>query len=159
MTALRGAQRAFRIGLLTGVFLTATVARTAGAQSVSNSVRQPASAARPPALVHLTDVGIVGGVSIEASPEVKILVWATGPARIGIAGGDLVPLTDTLRLSSLPTITADVSESDVHIRLLSTGRLRLGGDVTGGRAIHLTATGRHVLLLKGGVGADTVTEP
>ena len=159
MTALHGAQRAFRIGLLTVVFVTATGAGTAAAQSVSNSVRQPAPAARPPALVHLSEVAIVGGASIEASPEVKILVWATGPARIGIAGGDLVPLTDTLRLSSLPTITADVSESDVHIRLLSTGRLRLGGDVTGGRAIHLTATGRHVLLLKGGVGADTVTEP
>jgi hypothetical protein len=166
MTALRGAQRAFRIGLLTGVLLTLSGVWTASAQSVSNSVRPPASAAQPPAsaarpaaLVHLTDVGIVGGASIEASPEVRILVWATGPARIGIAGGDLVPLTDTLRLSSLPTITADVSESDVHIRLLSTGRLRLGGDVTGGRAIHLTATGRHVLLLKGGVGADTVTEP
>jgi hypothetical protein len=160
MKALRGAQCAFRIGLLTGVLLTLSGAWTARAQSISSAVRPPASSpVRQPALVHLTDVGIVGGASMDASPEVKILVWATGPARIGIAGGELVPTTDTLRLSSLPTITADVSESDVHIRLLSVGRLRLGGDVTGGRAIHLTATGRHVVLLKGGVGADTVTEP
>ena len=159
MTALHGAQRAFRISLATVVFVTASGVWTAGAQSVSNSVQQPASAARPPALVHLTEVGIVRGASLDASPEVRILVWAAGPARIKLAGGELVPLTDTLRLSSLPAITADVSESDVHIRLLSEGRLRLGGDVTGGRAIHLTATGRHVVLLKGGVGADTVTEP
>ena len=164
MTRVRGAQRAFRIGLLTGVFVTVSGTSTAGAQSISSSVHPPAHAHQPaavrrPALVHLTAVGIVRDTSLGETPEVRILVWATGPARIGLAGADLVPLTDTLRLSSLPALTADVSASDVHIRLLSEGRLRLGGDVTGGRAIHLTATGRHVVLLKGGVGADTVTEP
>jgi hypothetical protein len=160
MTALRGAQRAFRIALFTGALVTASGARTADAQSVSSAVNAPASSAvRLPALVHLTEVGIVRGAGLDASPEVRVLVWATGPARIGLAGADLVPLTDTLRLSSLPAIAADVSNADVHIRLLSEGRLRLGGNVTGGRAIHLTATGRHVVLLKGGIGADTVTEP
>jgi len=68
-------------------------------------------------------------------------------------------LTDTLRLSSLPAITADVSEADVHIRLLTPGRMRLGAEVTGGRALRFTATGRHVVVLKGGVGADTITDP
>lgn len=151
MSATRILPRSFRAALLSAAFATLT-----GAWMVAT----PASlTARLEAMVKLTEVGIVRTSAADSAAGISIIVYASGPARIGIGGADPVPLTDTLRLSSLPAITADVSQSDVHIRLLSAGRLRVGGDVTGGRAIHLTATGRHIVLLKGGIGADTITDP
>jgi hypothetical protein len=117
-----------------------------------------AAGSRYAAIVWLKQVGIVRASAADSAAPVRILVYATGPARIGLDGADPTPLTDTLRLSSLPTLAADVSEADVHVRLLSPGRLKVAGDITGGRAIHLTATGRHLVLLRGGVGATTVTD-
>ena len=99
------------------------------------------------------------GVDQAASDSMRVIVYSAGPARVGVGDAEPTVLTDTLRLSSLPAITADVSEADVHIRLLSPGRLRLGAEVSGGRALRFTATGRHVVVLKGGVGADTITDP
>lgn len=133
----------------------ATFAATpqAGAQAHAHShSNSPASRAT---IVRLSNPGL----ERLTSDSVQVLVWAAGPARVGIGSADLAPLTDTLRLSSLPAITADVSQSDVHIRLLTPGRMRLAGEVSGGRAIRFTATGRHVVILKGGVGADTITDP
>jgi hypothetical protein len=106
-------------------------------------------------IVRLSNVGIDG----VTSDSVRVIVYASGPARVGVDGADPTPLTDTLRLSSLPSITADVSDGDVHIRLLTPGRMRLSAEVSGGRAIRFTATGRHVVVLKGGTGADTITDP
>ena len=115
----------------------------------------PASARRL-AIVRLTALGLEKRGTDSA---VRVLVWTTGSARVGIGAADPTALTDTLRLSALPAITADVSEGDVHVRLLTPGRMRLGGEVSGGRVVRFTATGRHVVVLKGGVGADTVTDP
>jgi hypothetical protein len=106
-------------------------------------------------IVRLSNAGIDG----VTSDSVRVIVYASGPARVGIGAVEPTPLTDTLRLSSLPAITADVSEGDVHIRLLTPGRMRLAAEVSGGRAIRFTATGRHVVVLKGGTGADTITDP
>jgi hypothetical protein len=106
-------------------------------------------------IVRLTSAGIDG----VTSDSVRVIVYASGPARVGVGGAEPTPLTDTLRLSSLPAITADVSEGDVHVRLLTPGRMRLSAEVSGGRAIRFTATGRHVVVLKGGTGADTITDP
>lgn len=149
MTRLRGASRALRAGILAGAFATVS-----GAWMDARPQASPPSA-RAAAVVQLTELA----VREPKDSTIRIIVYATGPARVGIGGAAMAPLTDTLRLSSLPTITADVSQSDVHIRLLSSGRLKVGGPVTGGRAIHLTASGRHIVLLKGGVGADTITDP
>jgi len=99
------------------------------------------------------------GVDPVSSDSIRVIVYSAVPARVGIGDAEPKLLTDTLRLSSLPAITADVSEADVHIRLLTPGRMRLGAEVTGGRALRFTATGRHVVVLKGGVGADTITDP
>lgn len=151
MSQFRIVPRLFRTALVSGLFATLT-----GAWMV---VAPAQLTARLEAIVRLTEVGIVRASGADSAAAVSIIVYASGPARIGLAGADLSPLPDTIRLSSLPAITADVSSSDVHIRLLSAGRLRVGGDVTGGRAIHLTATGRHIVLLKGGVGATTITDP
>ena len=106
-------------------------------------------------IVRLSNAGLDG----VTSDSVRVIVYASGSARVGVGGADPTLLTDTLRLSSLPAITADVSDGDVHVRLLTPGRMRLSAEVSGGRAIRFTATGRHVVVLKGGTGADTITDP
>ena len=164
MTRLFGALRALRAGVPAVAFATATAACLAmtplGAQETDHAAHAPDHAAAP-AAAKLESIVRLSELNIREPKDstVRIIVYATGPARVAIGSAELTPLTDTLRLRSLPPITADVSESDVHIRLLSSGRLKVGGPVAGGRAIHLTASGRHIVLLKGGLGADTITDP
>jgi hypothetical protein len=171
MTRLFGALRALRVGVPAAAFFTVTGACLAltplGAQAPDPAAhasdhaaaqapdRPAAPAAKLESIVRLSELNI----REPKDSTVQIIVYATGPARVAIGSAELTPLTDTLRLRSLPPITADVSQSDVHIRLLSSGRLKVGGPVSGGRAIHLTASGRHIVLLKGGLGADTITDP
>jgi hypothetical protein len=122
------------------------------------STRDAGRRAPPPpreTIVRVTNLGL----ERTTSDSVRVIVYSSGPARIGVDQLELRPLTDTLRLSRLPMLAIDVSESDVHVRLMSPGRMRLAGDVTGGRAVRFTATGRHIVILKGGVGADTITDP
>jgi hypothetical protein len=102
-------------------------------------------------LVRLTSVGLES-----TGPSPSILVYATGRARVGVGTGTPAVLTDTLRLTSLPAITADVTHADVHIELLGPGRLRVGGAVSGGPATYVSASGRHIVLMKGGVGISSV---
>ena len=134
--------------------LAASVALAANAAEASAQAHAHAHAHRA-TIVRLTALGL----EKPTSDSVQVVVWAAGPARVGVGNADPTPLTDTLRLSSLPSITADVTQGDVHIRLLSPGRMRLGAEVSGGRVIRFTATGRHVVILKGGMGADTITDP
>ena len=149
MNRIHSAPRALRAGLLA-----AALATVSGAWMATPPLATRAEA-KFEAIVRLTELDIRD----KKDANVSVIVYASGPARVAVGAGELTPLTDTLRLSSLQPITADVSESDVHIRLLSSGRLKVGGPVQGGRAIHLTATGRHIVLLKGGMGADTITDP
>jgi hypothetical protein len=139
---------------LAAALLTSMLAVAGGA---ALSAQQPSSPDGPrrAVIVRIRDVGLEQGTS----DSVRIIVYATGSARVGVGAADPTPLSDTLRLSSLPAITADVTDGDVHIRLLSPGRMRLSAEVSGGRALRFTATGRHVVVLKGGVGADTITDP
>ncbi|HEX7977403.1 MAG TPA: hypothetical protein VF461_02275 [Gemmatimonadaceae bacterium] len=149
MKRLHSAPRALRAGMLAAAFATVS-----GAWMSAPTLAAQATA-RLESIVRLTELGIRD----PKDAEVRVIVYASGPARVAVGAGQLAPLTDTLRLTSLEPITADVSESDVHIRLMSSGRLKVGGPVQGGRAIHITATGRHIVLLKGGMGADTITDP
>jgi len=162
--------RAISAGVLTYVFAAfASASWTAEAALAQGHAHQPASQAQQPlgpvqqpqAHVHRTTIVRLTTLGLEtpASDSVQVLVWASGPAKVGIGSADPTSLADTLRLSSLSAITADVSEGDVHIRLMTPGRMRLGAEVSGGRAIRFTATGRHIVVLKGGVGADTITDP
>ena len=162
--------RAFRGGVLTYVFAAlAGTSMTAEAASAQGHAHQPASQAQQPlgpvqqpqAHVHRATIVRLTALGLEKplSDSVQVLVWAEGSAKVGVGDAAPTPLADTLRLSSLPAITADVSEGDVHIRLMTPGRMRLGAEVSGGRAIRFTATGRHIVVLKGGVGADTITDP
>jgi hypothetical protein len=112
-----------------------------------------AMAVQERAIVRLTSVGLDG---VEASPggemTATVLVFATGAARVGIGTGTPVRLTDTLRLRMLPAVTADVTDGEVHIQLVGPGRMKMGGEVTGGPATHVTGEGRHLTILQGGAG-------
>jgi hypothetical protein len=125
-------------------------------KAAAGSAQQPSpDGPRRAVIVRIHNVGSAPGTSDSA----QVIIYTTGSARVGVDNADPTPLADTLRLSSLNSITADVTDADVHIRLLSPGRMRLNAEVSGGRALRFTATGRHVVVLKGGVGADTITDP
>ena len=145
--------RATRRRVLPYIF--AAVASVPAVASEASAQSQSRSHARSATIVRLTSLGL----ETPTADSVRVEVWATGPARVGVGNADPTALADTLRLSALSSLTVDVTQADVHVRLLSPGRMRLGGEVSGGRAIRFTATGRHIVILKGGVGADTVTDP
>ena len=139
---------------LSAALLTSMLAVTAGALA-SAQQPSPAEGSRGATIVRIHNVGTAPSTSDSA----QVIIYTTGSARVGVGSADPTPVADTLRLSSLTSITANVTDGDVHIRLLSPGRMRLAADVSGGRALRFTATGRHVVVLKGGVGADTITDP
>ena len=127
-----------------------------GSAPASAQQPSPAEGPRGATIVRIHNVGTAPSTSDSA----QVIMYTTGAAaRVGVGSADPAPVADTLRLSSLTSITADVTDGEVHIRLLSPGRMRLAADVSGGRALRFTATGRHVVVLKGGVGADTITDP
>ncbi len=123
---------------------------TAGAAPTEAPADRAAAAGR--AVVRLTSVGLAGVPRTGDGATVRVLVYASGRARVGVGTAAPEPLTDTLRLDRLPAITADVTDGDVHLVLATPGRMSVGGDVTGGAATHVTATGRHLVLRRGGVG-------
>jgi hypothetical protein len=106
------------------------------------------------AVVHLTSVGLE-----DVAGEPTILVYAVGHARVGLGASEPTELTDTLRLHSLPTMALDVTDGEVHLKLDGSGKLRVGGPVTGGPATHLAANGRHIVVLKGGIGVRSGDAP
>ncbi|HEX6925672.1 MAG TPA: M56 family metallopeptidase [Longimicrobiaceae bacterium] len=99
------------------------------------------------AIVRLTKVG----VSVSSLP-MDIVIYTTGAARVGIGIDEPTLLTDTLRLDRLPAITADVTEGEVHVEIRSPGQISLGGEVSGGPAREVSASGRHIVIMKGAVG-------
>lgn len=109
---------------------------------------QAAAAQERAVIVHLTEVGLIDTIA----DSLSILVYTTGGAQVGIGADPPAALSDTLRLNRLPAITADVTDGEVHIELRGPGAIKVGGKVTGGRATRVSATGRHIVLLKGGVG-------
>ena len=141
--------RALAAALLTSALVAATSASAPAQQAPAPD------APKRTVIVRIHNVGSQPA----ANDSARVVIFTNGSARVGVGSADPTPLADTLRLSSLGSITADVTDADVHIRLLSPGRLRLSADVSGGRALRFTATGRHVVVLKGGLGADTITDP
>jgi hypothetical protein len=139
---------------LAAALLIPTFAAASGASATAQEAATT-DAPRRTVIVRIHNVGTAPA----ATDSARVVVYTNGPARVGVGSADPTPLADTLRLSSLGSITADVTDADVHIQLLSPGRMRLSADVSGGGAIRFTATGRHIVVLKGGVGADTITDP
>ena len=52
-------------------------------------------------------------------------------------------------------MTLDVTNRDVSVWIVGEGRLRMEGEVTGGPAAHISATGRRLVILRGGLGIRT----
>lgn len=101
-------------------------------------------------LVHVTSMG---WKSVDDSPP-SILIYTTGGGEVGIGTDPPRPIADTLRLDRLSPITADVTNGDVHVQVNGPGIMTLRGDVTGGPARHVSATGRHIVIAKGGTGIE-----
>jgi bla regulator protein blaR1 len=99
------------------------------------------------AVVHLTSVG-----TANADSSTSFLIYTTEGARVGVGIDAPAARADTLRLDGLPAITADVTDGEVHIEVHGAGTMRVSGDVTGGPARRLSGGGRHIVLLKGGIG-------
>ena len=83
----------------------------------------------------------------------QVLVHASGPSRIGMGVHErALAMGDTLLVYGLPPTSLDVTEGEVHVEMVVDGTLRLAGHVTGGRALRLSATCRHIIFFKGGHG-------
>ena len=106
-------------------------------------------------IVRTTEVGFTG---YDHNPP-TILIFANGPARVSIDGEEYQPISaaDTVRLDRLPTMAFDVTDADVHVQLVTPGKIRLKTKVTGSTgATSLGATMRHIIFKKGG---NAVTGP
>lgn len=126
--------------------------------------REPSSAPIMPAarnsgevktiVVNVTRLGLeLDDTPVAGKASMQIVLYGEGPVRIGIGGGALRPLTDTLRLDHLPAFSADVTSGSVHIEMRQVrGTLELGGDVAGGPMTTFSVRARHVVFAKGGSG-------
>ena len=132
----------------------ASIFRPFSAVWIQRPAREDDGRPMPPtpgrAVVHLTSVGLEG-----VSLPLTILVHTTGGAMVGIAGAEPQLLSDTLRLQSLPAMTLDVTDGEVQVWIVEKGRLHMEGDVTGGTALHISASGRRLVILRGGIGIRT----
>jgi bla regulator protein BlaR1 len=86
----------------------------------------------------------------------ELLIYGDGPVKIEIVNEALQIASDTVRLKTFPAFTADVTNGDVHVELRGEGEIELAGTVSGGPAVNVSATGHHLVLLKGGTGIRTV---
>jgi hypothetical protein len=87
-----------------------------------------------------------------SSDPISILIYTSGGGRVGIGDASPTAIADTIHLDHLPAMTADVTDGDVQIEIRSPGSIRVGGTVTGGPARTVSASGRHIILMKGGAG-------
>ena len=109
-------------------------------------------------LVSVTRVG-TDQIEYDASGTMKgeILIYGSGPVKIGLGTTRPTVVADTIRLQQFSAFTADVTNGDVHVELRAkTGTIELAATVTGGPALKVGASGRHLVLVKGGTGIRTV---
>ncbi len=147
----RAAALAVGVAVIGAVLFTIPSPRSTQAMAQTQA-QVPADQER--AIVHLTRVG-----TTDAALPMDIVIYTTGAAQVGIRGEAAALLADTLRLTGLPAITADVTEGEVHIELRSPGTISVGGTVTGGPAREVSASGRHIILFEGGRGISGMGLP
>lgn len=109
------------------------------------------------ATVYVTKVG-TKNVALDSRGQLagEILIYGAGPVQVGLGTAAPQVVGDTIRLKTFPAFIADVTNGDVHVELRGEGELELVGTVTGGPAMRVSATGHHLVLLKGGIGIRTV---
>ncbi|MFA6165119.1 MAG: M56 family metallopeptidase [Gemmatimonadaceae bacterium] len=111
------------------------------------------------AIVRVTSVGMHGVEwASDGTLKGEVLIFTTGGAKVGIGSGELKAIRDTLHLKSLPGFTADVTDGEVHIRLVGSknGTIELTATVTGGPATSLSGRDSYLVLMKGGTGIKTM---
>lgn len=174
-TEVTGARVALSIGIPTAVpgdfRLRPLVTVTGGPNAIARMSPQPfvtavrldtgftrlrtSSPREAPVVIRLTSVGRTVPAGAQREPEAPdLLLYTTGNAMVGLGTGALRPVRDTLRLSALPALTADVTDGEVHLHLIGPGTIRVEGTVTNGPALRVGATGRHLVLPRGGVGIE-----
>ncbi len=125
----------------------------------NRSVLKGLPSAPPPSAdvtVKVTRVG-TKNVDIDGRGQMvgEILIYGSGTVKVGFGTSEPRVLSDTLRLKNFPAFTADVTQGDVHVELRGNGEIELSATVTGGPAVEVSASGRHLVLLKGGSGIRT----
>jgi hypothetical protein len=130
----------------------ASASSTAEASGSHDSEAQEAGARAhsvpPRIIVDITSVGL----TMPSNDPISILIYTSGGGRVGIGDAAPTAIADTIRLDHLPAMTADVTDGDIQIEISSPGSIRVGGTVTGGPARTVSASGRHIILAKGGTG-------
>jgi hypothetical protein len=107
--------------------------------------------------VRVTKVG-TANVAVDSKGQFagELLIYGDGPVKVGLGTAAPQVVSDTIRLKTFPAFTADVTNGDVHVELRGEGEIELAGTVSGGPAVNVSATGHHLVLLKGGTGIRTV---
>ena len=110
-------------------------------------------------IVRVASVGI-RDVELDSRGQIKgeILIFTRGPAKVGIGTGPLLGLKDTLHLKTMPAFTADVTDGEVHIKLMGSekGKFSLRATVAGGPAKAFSGEDSYLVLMKGGAGIKTM---
>ncbi len=111
----------------------------------------------PNVTVYATKVG-TKNVVVDSRGQIagEILIYGAGPVKVGLGTAEPQVVGDTIRLKIFPAFIADVTDGDVHVELRGEGELEIAATVTGGPAARVSATGQHLVLLKGGTGIRTV---
>ena len=100
--------------------------------------RTPAT--RDEVIVSVTRVG-TDQIEYDASGTMKgeILIYGSGPVKIGLGTASRTVVADTIRLKQLSAFTADVTNGDVHVELRAkTGTIELAATVTGGAPFRMS---------------------
>jgi hypothetical protein len=107
--------------------------------------------------VYVTKVG-TKNVAVDSRGQIagEILIYGAGPVKVGLGTAEPQVVADTIRLKIFPAFIADVTDGDVHVELRGEGALEIAATVTGGPAVNVSATGQHLVLLKGGTGIRMV---
>lgn len=111
------------------------------------------------AIVRVTSVGMRNAQrNGDGTLKGEVLIFTTGGAKVGLGASEPKALKDTLHLKALPAFTADVTDGEVHIKLIGSegGTMELQATVTGGPAKSFSGKDSYLVLMKGGAGIKTM---
>lgn len=95
--------------------------------------------------------------SVSSATPTPVLIYTTGFATIGIGGSRASLKPDTFRLTTPVDLKADITSGEVHIVRSGWRPIDVSVEFTESPAIKATASGRHVVLLRGGTGVRTLS--
>ncbi len=95
--------------------------------------------------------------SVSSATPTAVLVYTTGFATIGVGSSRTNQKPDSLRLITPVEVNADITSGEVHIVRSSGRSIDVSAEFEGSPAIKATATGKHVVLMRGGTGVRTLS--